>query len=205
VPTLFPEPESISRADLGTEIHRILEQFDFQNHDAHPTPGEYMDSPLQVTPTHQPTNLITRFLQSSWPIRYRKGKLQRELSFVIPFGIHQIHGKIDVILEEPDGRLVLLDYKTGAGSPASLPEKIKKQGLDLQQQIYALAIQKIIGHAPDEAILYFLQSETEVAVDLAPATLAQVEIRLKMAMEALSELVAGSASCQNPISGYNGG
>ena len=71
-----------------------------------------------------------------------------------------IQGVIDLLFETPDGRLVLVDYKTDKDTrPASLHHRYDKQ-----IQLYSDAVEHILGKAVSERMLFLLHDGTMLAM-----------------------------------------
>ncbi|HTQ55591.1 MAG TPA: UvrD-helicase domain-containing protein [Bryobacteraceae bacterium] len=86
--------------------------------------------------------------------------VEREFDFLVELENIVLRGQIDLWFEDR-GRLVLVDYKTDRTADAAPYE--------LQLRLYALALERLTGRAPDEAYLCFLRSNTTIAVDLRPS------------------------------------
>ena len=67
-----------------------------------------------------------------------------------------IQGVIDLLFEEPDGTLVLVDYKTDSDTR---PEKIRKR-YALQLDLYSEAVSAVLGRDISERMLYLLHDGT---------------------------------------------
>jgi len=74
-----------------------------------------------------------------------------------------LRGQIDLWFEE-SGELVIVDYKTDD----IRTEEASSRALSyrLQLQLYALAVEKLMGRPVDRALVYFLRSNVPVEVDL---------------------------------------
>ena len=111
-------------------------------------------------------------------------KLWREQRFNLPFPAHLftnkheelfkdeyvlVQGVIDLVLEEDDGKLVLVDYKTDhvtefeKNNYAMLEKKFKER-YSTQLSYYSLAIEKMFGKKPDAVIIYSLTAEREIYI-----------------------------------------
>ena len=68
-------------------------------------------------------------------------------------------GYIDRIEQQPDGGLVVIDFKTG-----SKPSNITKAGIreDIQMNIYCMAVQAMYGKVPVRASLYYLKDDKTI-------------------------------------------
>jgi ATP-dependent exoDNAse (exonuclease V) beta subunit len=95
-------------------------------------------------------------------------RMEREFDFVMAVDDVVVRGQIDLWFEE-GGELVIVDYKTDG---VSGPEAHQRAGeYDLQVRLYAMAVERVAGRAPDRAWLHFLRPDKAVAVDLTPSLL----------------------------------
>jgi CRISPR/Cas system-associated exonuclease Cas4 (RecB family) len=60
-----------------------------------------------------------------------------------------------------------VDYKTDRVTAAEAPARAEQYALQLR--LYALALERLTGRAPDEAYVYFLRPNIAVPVDLRPS------------------------------------
>ena len=65
-------------------------------------------------------------------------------------------GSLTGVVEEPDGTLVLVDYKTDSDTR---PEKIRKR-YALQIDLYSEAVSAVLGRDISERMLYLLHDGT---------------------------------------------
>ena len=118
---------------------------------------------------HVDTDAITSFYASSIGARLRHAaRIWRELPFsrLLPAKRFYetagegetllIQGVIDLLFEEPDGTLVLVDYKTESDTR---PEKIRKR-YALQIDLYSEAVSAVLGRDISERMLYLLHDGT---------------------------------------------
>ena len=92
----------------------------------------------------------------------------RELDFLMAIEDLVVRGQIDLWFEE-GGELVVADYKTDNVTAAEAP--LRARDYALQLRLYALALERVAGRAPERAWLHFLRPDTMVEVDLAPTLL----------------------------------
>ncbi|MBI3307653.1 MAG: UvrD-helicase domain-containing protein [Candidatus Omnitrophica bacterium] len=135
------EENDMTAADFGTMVHRVLEKIDFKNPKIYF--GEEMD-------------FLKAFIQSPVFKKIQSAKaVYRELPFVLNERHGLIYGVLDLLFQDEQGGWHVLDYKTAVGSP----EKVSESAYDLQIQIYALAVSRILGTAPKSGIIYFLKNQ----------------------------------------------
>ena len=79
-----------------------------------------------------------------------------------------IRGQVDLWFEEA-GELVIVDYKTDAVTAVEAHQRAREY--ELQLKLYAQAVERIAGRAPDRAWLYFLKPNTAIEVNLEPSLL----------------------------------
>jgi len=90
----------------------------------------------------------------AWEAANENTVVEVERRFSFPFGDHLMRGKIDRLERRPDGRLVVVDFKTGGTSSAPSRNKIKDE---MQLNLYALAIFEEFGELPAEAAYLYLK------------------------------------------------
>jgi ATP-dependent exoDNAse (exonuclease V) beta subunit len=78
----------------------------------------------------------------------------REVPFLLPFGDQLLSGTIDVLLEQEDGSLILIDYKTGRAPTGHVLPAHRAQ-----MALYAWAAESITGRTVREARLLFLGAD----------------------------------------------
>jgi DNA helicase-2/ATP-dependent DNA helicase PcrA len=105
--------------------------------------------------------LLDTFL--AWQEKNRNTILAAELRFRFRLDGRTVTGFIDRIEQQPDGGLVVIDFKTG-----SKPSNITKAGIrdDIQMNIYCMAVQERYGKLPARASLYYLKDDK--AIDYIP-------------------------------------
>jgi CRISPR/Cas system-associated exonuclease Cas4 (RecB family) len=96
-----------------------------------------------------------------------------------------LRGQIDLWFEDR-GKTVLVDYKTDRVSAADAPARAEQYALQLR--LYALALERLNGRAPDEAYVYFLRPNAAVPVDLRPSLFDAPEAAVREFREAQERL-----------------
>jgi len=92
--------------------------------------------------------------------------VEREFDFLMEMEHVVLRGQIDLWFEDR-GKTVLVDYKTDRVTAADAPARGNRYALQLR--LYALALERLTGRAPEEGYVYFLRPNTAVRVDLRPS------------------------------------
>jgi ATP-dependent exoDNAse (exonuclease V) beta subunit len=160
--------QRLSAGEFGTQVHALLAG---------------ASVPL---PDPEALRLADVFRQSPLGKRAgRSGRLEREFDFLIAVEDLVIRGQVDLWFEE-NGELVVVDYKTDAVSAAEAP--LRARDYALQLRLYAMAIERVTGRAPDRAWLHFLRPNVPVEVDLTPSLIESPEQLVRDFQEAQSKL-----------------
>jgi CRISPR/Cas system-associated exonuclease Cas4 (RecB family) len=162
------EVGGISASELGTQVHALL-----------------AGKPL-AEPDEEALRLAGVFRQSPLARRVERAtRVEREFDFLMAVEDLVIHGQVDLWFEE-GGELVIVDYKTDSVTAAEAHRRARDRALQLQ--LYALAVERFAGRAPDHAWLHFLRPNTVVEVDLTPSLLERPEQIVRDFEEAQSKL-----------------
>ena len=158
----------LSAGEFGTQVHALLA--------GNPPP----------VPDPAALRLAEVFRQS--PLGRRAGRatrIEREFDFLMAVEDLVIRGQVDLWFEE-GGELVVVDYKTD--SVTAHEAHRRAQDYALQLRLYAMAVERVAGRAPDRAWLHFLRPNTAVEVDLTPSLLESPEQTVRDFQEAQSTL-----------------
>jgi ATP-dependent helicase/nuclease subunit A len=137
-----------SAAGLGSQVHALL---------AGQSVPDAVPEALRLSTAFEASPLARRAAAAL--------HMQREFDFLFELEGLLLTGQIDLWFEEREG-LVIVDYKTG---PLTAAEAARcAPNYHLQLQLYALALERLIGRTVREASLYFLQPEEIVPVPVAP-------------------------------------
>jgi len=184
---------SSAAARLGTEIHRWIEQRagrQLSLIEPEREPG-YDELDADGPPTGAGAALRASFLASPWadldPVRV-------EAPFVLVVSGHLVRGRVDAAYER-DGRLELVDFKTGR--PAADGDAAAATQLDL----YGLAAVDAWGAEPGRLRTTYCYLRTDgppvvVSSDWNPATVAGVRARLGAALDAMAQARFGATPGQ---------
>ena len=162
------EVGGLSASELGTQVHELL-----------------AGKPV-LEPDEEALRLAEVFRQSPLGRRLeRASRVEREFDFLMAIEDLVIRGQVDLWFEE-GGELAIVDYKTDSVTAAEAHRRA--QDYALQLRLYALAVERFAGRAPDHAWLYFLRPNTVVEVDLTPSLLERPEQIVRDFEEAQSKL-----------------
>jgi ATP-dependent exoDNAse (exonuclease V) beta subunit len=99
-------------------------------------------------------------------------RVEREFDFLMNVEDLVVRGQVDLWFEE-GGDLVVVDYKTDAVNTAEAHERAHDYAVQLR--LYAMAVERVAGRAPNRAWLHFLRPNTAVEVDLRPSLIESPE------------------------------
>jgi len=143
-------------AELGSEVHALL---------AGIVPP--------AAPSAEAVRLAEVFRRSPLAERVaRASRIEREFDFVMAIEDVVVHGQIDLWFEE-GGELVVVDYKTDRVAAPEVAQRASEYAA--QVRLYGLAVEKLVGRAPDRAFLHFLRPNRVVEVDLRPSLIESPE------------------------------
>lgn len=166
-------------AELGTQVHALLSDAAVGSPDA------------------EAVRLAEVFRQSALGGRVaRAAHVEREFDFLMAVEDLVIRGQIDLWFEDGGG-LAIVDYKTDAVTAAEAHQRAGDYAMQLR--LYAMAIERVTGRAPDRAWLHFLRPNTAIEVDLTPNLLESPEQIVRDFQEAQSRLefpLAEGAHCR---------
>jgi ATP-dependent exoDNAse (exonuclease V) beta subunit len=145
------ENGGLGAAELGSQVHALL-----------------AGVPV-AEPDPEAIRLAEVFRRSALGKRAaRTQHAEREFDFLIAIEGLVIRGQVDLWFEE-GGELAIVDYKTDGVTAVEAHQRAADYGLQLR--LYAAAVERVAGRAPDRAWLHFLRSDTVIPVDLTPSLL----------------------------------
>jgi ATP-dependent exoDNAse (exonuclease V) beta subunit len=162
------EVGGLSASELGTQVHALLA--------GSPVP-EPDEEALRLAGVFPKSPLGRRLARAS--------RVEREFDFLMAVEDLVIRGQVDLWFEE-GGELVIVDYKTDSVTAPEAHRRARDHALQLR--LYALAVERFAGRAPDRAWLYFLRPNTVVEVDLTPSLLERPEQIVRDFEDAQSKL-----------------
>ena len=140
-------------AGLGAQVHEILA-------------GQAPADPLR-----EAVDLVAAFRRSELAARMdRSPRVEREFDFLVEIPPVLVGGRMDAWFEDGGG-VVLVDYKTDRFDPEQEPDRLRPYLVQLQ--LYALALERLAGRLPAEALLAFLRSGKLVPAPLDGRSLAR--------------------------------
>jgi len=181
---LLSEQKKAGAADIGTATHAFMEFCDFERLMKHGFSNEKarlveMRFMRSETADLVDEKKIEAFCASELMSMIRSAKRvyrEQKFSILVPMatltekkdfanalGDHSLYvqGSIDLLLEDWDGGLVLVDYKTDRVNDAertdraALTQRMKKAH-GIQLSYYASAVEQLFGKSPDRICLYLL-------------------------------------------------
>lgn len=161
---------------LGTLIHAVLATIDFAKPDDLPRLVRRQlarvvgdgHSPESAAYAEEATTMIRSFLATPRARSLAEAKrVHRELEFVMSWPLEAppsadsvyLQGFLDCLYLDAAGQWHLIDYKTHRVAAKDLAQAAEPYRLQLF--LYALAMERIVGQAPDELVLCFLRSGGE--------------------------------------------
>ncbi|HXA52330.1 MAG TPA: 3'-5' exonuclease, partial [Candidatus Acidoferrum sp.] len=162
------EDGELSAGDFGSQVHALLAGV------AVPNPDPEAE---RLAAVFHRGELGRRAAQAT--------RVEREFDFLMSVEDLVVRGQVDLWFEE-GGELVLVDYKTDDVKAVEAPDRARDYVLQLR--LYAMAVERVAGRAPDRAYLHFLRPDRVVEVDLAPSLLESPEQVVRDFQEAQSKL-----------------
>ena len=162
------QPAGLSAGEFGTQVHALLAG------NAVPDPAP---DALRLAEVFRQSPLARRAARAT--------RVAREFDFLMALDDLVIRGQIDLWFEE-GGEVVVVDYKTDDVTAAEAHHRARDY--QLQLRLYALALERVAGRAPDRAWLHFLRPNTLVEVDLTPSLIESPEQTVRDFQQAQSNL-----------------
>jgi DNA helicase-2/ATP-dependent DNA helicase PcrA len=195
-----PRPPQVApQLTFGSCIHSVIEQITTESGSAEAQKAKalsLLDSLWQPESYENRTQgqeyrasadeLIDTYL--SWQGNNPNTVAEIEKEFRFPFAGRTMHGFIDRVERTPEGKYVVIDFKSG-----KKPGDITKKSLpeNIQLNMYALAVQALYGELPERTTLFFIRDNK--IVDYLPT-----ESSIAAFSVILEEMVKGITSEQFP-------
>lgn len=168
-----------SQMQLGTNVHACLELLGQQMmegktptldetlaiYDAEWKSDGYTDPALEAKDRAYGRQLVTGYYEHNR--RTLQAPLFVEKPFLLQVGDAWLRGFIDRIDARPDGRVEVLDYKTGK------PKTKAEVGDRLQLNIYAMACRDVLKVTPETLSFYYLQTNEKLSFPYDEAALVE--------------------------------
>jgi len=142
-----PERDDLDATEFGRQVHALLAGG--HGNGAFPAAAE----------------LASRFTSSDLGrLAAQSARVEREFDFLLALEDVVLRGQIDLWFDS-----CVVDYKTDDVTSEEAPARARAYALQLQ--LYAIAIERLTGKAPDSAILYFLRPNLAVPVEVTRSAL----------------------------------
>ncbi|OCS87452.1 helicase-exonuclease AddAB subunit AddA [Caryophanon tenue] len=172
----FLQQQSLTAAEVGTAFHAAMHHVPQQGFTSDTAIDAFIDSLVtREILTKDEAAVLERahfqqFFASAIGQRFMKAhRIWRELPFTMlvkedtMIDGQIIQGIIDCVIEEQDGTIILLDYKTDRIAKAQLQEELEKR-YTIQLHTYAQAIEQILRVPVTEKIIYAVRSAMTIAL-----------------------------------------
>ncbi len=162
------KPEQVTPRQIGNMVHEALQHWQLPAHDVsvrdmlrvYAWRQGITDEFEVIDAINRAYRLLQRF-ETSYAYQWIEAAHQvyHELPFVYERDGYVIHGVIDVLLQQPDGRWIVMDYKTGFVRDQAYQKHAKRYHLQLG--VYADAVQtRLGGVVPATSIHYIRHTQT---------------------------------------------
>ncbi|HEX2476824.1 MAG TPA: 3'-5' exonuclease, partial [Lacipirellulaceae bacterium] len=153
---------------LGALVHDVLARVDFAAKDVvtdirrwcEHLAAQYVLSNAEEAAASA-REMLERFAASPRAKRLTAARaIHREIEFLLAWPPdNYLHGYIDCLYQDAEGRWHLVDYKTTKVASADVARLAKQY--EMQMHVYALAAERALGEPPVELALYFLRPGVE--------------------------------------------
>lgn len=167
-----------SAVELGTVVHEMLERAEFDAapvEEARRLVGESDGLAMSQSDRDRVERMVASVLADPLIDRARNAtRIEREYPFYLSMNGMLVHGVIDLVFTDADGRGVVVDYKS---NDLAAPDRVNVLSRYYEPQIrmYALAASKAGLVHPDEATLYFLNKSVARTFDVGTGQLEVVD------------------------------
>jgi ATP-dependent helicase/nuclease subunit A len=191
-----PSRSEHSGRELGRLVHAVLERMDIRQNGVRElceyfAPRFTDGDPAQLV--DEAAALVERFVNSPRAAELAAAKVvRREVEFLLPWPLEGVkddgrylHGYIDCLYEDVQGRWHLQDYKTNRATADTVSQVASKY--ELQLLVYQLACERVLGAPLAECALQLLHPGTEYMFQWSEADRRRGVERVSAAMESLLE------------------
>lgn len=148
----------------------------------------YLNKEAEIDAKYRAKKILSKYVKTKFDSKNLPIAIEKDFNFTLKRengNIIKIGGRIDRIDQAKNGKIEIIDYKTGKNIPDE-----KKLATDLQLTLYALAASEVkeepLNKNPDEVMLslYYLESDTKLETIRTPEQLQEAkELLLKRADE----------------------
>ncbi len=181
---------ALVRREFGNLFHRIMQHFDLENPLESELARRLSDDASSFVSARDREKLeqsVRNFFKSEWGkfLHAKDAEIYREVPFIYKLSRGELRGKIDLVLKNPDGGIVILDYKTNRIENET--ELFEKAGeYELQIMIYALAVWETTGILPEKGALYFTSLDRTLDYNLTEELLVKTREKTSHAVEEIA-------------------
>jgi ATP-dependent helicase/nuclease subunit A len=162
--------EQHSSLELGLLVHAVLQRLDIRKRSGvrelcESLAPRYVDQEPGAI-VAEATSLIERFLRTPRAAELAAANVvRREIDFLLPWPlegdgpIRYLHGYIDCLYQDREGRWRMLDYKTNRVTSADVPSLAERY--EPQMLVYALVCEQALGEPLAECSLQVLHAAAE--------------------------------------------
>ncbi len=181
--------------ELGALVHAVLERLNVSRHDDVRELCDFLAPQFSdlapIALAAQATAMIERFLRSPRATELTASNVvRREVEFLLPWAPagarydgRYLHGYIDCLYQDPQGRWRLLDYKTNRATADNVREIASRY--ELQMLVYTLACERALDQPLAECTLQLLDAGVEYPFQWDAAERRSGMDRIAAAMESL--------------------
>jgi ATP-dependent helicase/nuclease subunit A len=179
-----------SAAELGTLVHQMLERADFSAppvDEARRLVNDGYSGTISQTDRDRVERMLASVLSDPLIDRARNAiRLEREYPFDLAIDGRLVHGVIDLVFTDANGRGVVVDYKS---NDLAAPDRVNvlSRYYEPQIEMYALAASKAELVQPAEATLYFLNKSVARTFEVNESRLDVVEQQMAGALGRISD------------------
>jgi ATP-dependent exoDNAse (exonuclease V) beta subunit len=210
--TLPIEEEGDYGAQRGTIIHRLFEERlfdnDFDEQELFAVVTRFLDE-MNISEEDRQAMQLHDAIQRAYDHYQASGlrdllaispHVHREYPFQLRIGQADISGTIDVLFFDPDHETwTILDYKSNEIETEQVAEEVRRHGYDIQMQMYALAVSRLLHTGRIRSVLFFtFPGSLYDAVDLSPHTLKVLEMNISNFLAQLSTGTIDVSHKQSP-------
>nr|WP_246027608.1 helicase-exonuclease AddAB subunit AddA [Lysinibacillus antri] len=178
---LFLQEKALTATEIGTVVHTVMQHAPKEGFTNEADVQNYLQALVEKKlltneeiKVVEPEKVLQFFATSIGQRFVHARQIHREIPFTMSLtddvGDSQIvQGIIDCLIEDADGKWVLLDYKTDKILPSFSQEQALKDEMEkryaVQLRIYSQAIESVLNLQVDEKILYLYNAQKELRLN----------------------------------------